>query len=541
MPVEPPSIFPNCPSSLTPQTLTTTPRAVKARGISIEDRRAIPDELTEFLLVDQIASFQHLSDSCKTHFPSHIVHESDHPSTIKIFDISNSFPPSVTFSVVIHSNLSVLAFHDIHKVRIKDLLGFPYTLCKWSQLEAIVNRAKHFELEDINEENTFLLNQISLDKKTPTTRRYNSETVHAALQIFLSSRSAYRALTSYLHLPTPITLKKYLGKYCDVGSLDECTATIRSVFDKVNEGQRRGILLFDEIYVKPSVRYRGGHLIGYSIDNPTHLAKTMLAIMFKPFFGGSSFVCRILPVSSLSPSFVVEHLTQVTHVITENGGSVVCFMSDNHPTNRSAFNSFRKDQETDPYICHLPIDSSDRIFMLNDPVHLFKCIRNNWFTEKSRTMTINFRGRVYTGKWNDIIKIYEGEKLNVVNRAGLTFEAVYPGPVDRQKVHLMAKVFDDKIVAALRHSNFSETANFLDLFIRCWKMLNIKDKKASIKLNDSDRQPFYSIEDDRLDFLLDVASGVSKMSGSKGYSRHLSLTSETRNAFVNTLKGWLLL
>ena len=298
-------------------------------------------------------------------------------------------------------------------------------------------------------------------------------------------------------------------------------------FAEFNSGQRRGMLLFDEVYVKPSIRYRGGHLIGYALDKPNTPAKTILAIMFRPFFGASSFVCRLLPVASLTAQFLVQNLQEVKDLISNNNGSVVGLICDNHPTNRSAFQIFNES------------DSSEPLFLLNDTVHLFKSIRNNWFTEKSKRLTLTFRGQILTGNWNDIISIYEKERGNPVTRTLLSFEAVFPSPIDRQKVSLMTQVFDDKIVAALRSSGFHATAEFLSVFVRCWKIVNIKDCRAHIKLNDPDRKPFCSSTDDRLGFLEDLGLSVSEMCGGKGSSRHLSLTSETRTAFFKTINGMI--
>jgi hypothetical protein len=68
-------------------------------------------------------------------------------------------------------------------------------------------------------------------------------------------------------------------------------------------------------------------------------------------------------------------------------------------------------------------------------------------------------------------------------------------------------------------------------------MLNIKDNRAFIRLKDSDREPFYSADDQRFDFLTSLASSVEGMHGGKGRSRSKSLTTETRSSFVNTISG----
>lgn len=380
------------------------------------------------------------------------------------------------------------------------------------------------------------MSQLSLLKKPPRSRRYPSNVIHVALQLFLSSRSAYRTVSSFLALPSAITLKKHIGRFSSVGGHEECDSTISLVFSELNVGQKRCILLFDEVYVKPSIRYRGGHLIGYSVDEPTLPAKTILAIMVKPLYGSSAFVCRLLPVHVLKPDFLLEHLLRVVRMIVKYGGSVVGLICDNHPTNRSAYSSFPINSSSTSF-GNCSDQPDETLHLIFDTVHLFKSVRNNWFTEKNKTLKMEIDGIVLIGNWNDIIRLYEKEKSSSVRRTSLSHAAVYPGPVDRQKTGLMTQVFDEKTVAALRMDGSTSTADFLELFVRCWKIVNIKDTSAHYKLRDQDRKPFYAVDDDRLTFLRSVAKSVALMRGGKGESRHQSLTSETRSAFVTTIVG----
>ena len=102
---------------------------------------------------------------------------------------------------------------------------------------------------------------------------------------------------------------------------------------------------------------------------------------------------------------------------------------------------------------------SANIHLLHDTVHLFKSIRNNWITEKSGTLKLIFEGSQYIGKWSDIVKLYECEKGDMIRRTKLSHAAVYPGPIDRQKVSLMTQVFDEKTVAALRMDGSTASAS----------------------------------------------------------------------------------
>ncbi|XP_065645471.1 piggyBac transposable element-derived protein 3-like [Hydra vulgaris] len=125
-----------------------------------------------------------------------------------------------------------------------------------------------------------------------------------------------------------------------IGNEKECNGTIKVVFENCNSSEKFCCLLFDEIYIKPSVSFRGGHLIGYGEDNPTKIAKTLLVFMIKSIFGKPSFVCRIAPIFKLSVDFLHDLIINIIKQIIDAGGELLCLLSDNHPTSRSVYQSF---------------------------------------------------------------------------------------------------------------------------------------------------------------------------------------------------------
>jgi len=114
---------------------------------------------------------------------------------------------------------------------------------------------------------------------------YSSVVVRYALTVYLISNSAYRALRNFLHLPHPKTIMRKIGTMQDVGSQRECSAVIRTVFENLTNEEKQVTLIFDEMYISPAARFRGGHIIGHSEDNPNEIARTLFAVMVKPMFG----------------------------------------------------------------------------------------------------------------------------------------------------------------------------------------------------------------------------------------------------------------
>ena len=545
MPKDPPSIFPGVPASFTRQTTASKSRRVTERRLSITQRAAEPDEAEEFERRDAIGSFANITGRVQDHYGDrYIVKVTE--QEIVICDLSG-IPPGLTFSVVINDSMNASAYKYSTKVPIHDILGFARQLTRWSQLDEIINRAKFAAVEPLQEipghlaqlrsllpdEAQFLLEQIDLFTCTPRQRRYSPSTTHTALQVFLSSRTAYRTVDHVLCVPSARTLRKHLGRIGDVGGLDECRKAIKEVFLKLNEGQKRCILLFDEMYVKPSVRYRGKHLLGAAIDSPSNPAKTILAIMVKPLFGGPSFVCRLLPILHLTPAMIYDHITPVVEMIKENGGTVSALICDNHPTNRSFYSSLRPDPKI-PYrgiLCDVPL------YLLNDTVHLFKSVRNNWITEKNQHLSLKFENNEITGSWKDVIELYEKEKHNILRRTKMSHPAVYPNAIERQKVSLFCEVFNEKTVAALLEDGKEETSSLLELFVNCWKILNTKSPTIGRRLNDPFRTPLASKNDHRFQLLLSFADAIRIMRGGRSYARTSSLTSETRDSLSSTILG----
>ena len=61
-----------------------------------------------------------------------------------------------------------------------------------------------------------------------------------------------------------------------------------------------------------------------------------------------------------------------------------------------------------------PWKTKDDIFLLFDFVHLLKCIRNNWITEKTQELSFKISDHTYTAKWSDIKTLHLLEKQKLV-------------------------------------------------------------------------------------------------------------------------------
>ena len=108
-------------------------------------------------------------------------------------------------------------------------------------------------------------------------------------------------------------------------------------------------------------------------------------------------------------------------------------------------------------------------------------------------------------------------------------------------IHLALCVFNEKTVAALKIRGHNDTAEFIHLVVRLWKIMNIGSRGEDTRLNDPDRAAFTSSDDHRFGFMKKIATMFEKMDTTltKYDKRVMCLTSQTSNAASVTLNGMI--
>ena len=228
--------------------------------------------------------------------------------------MSKDLPPEVLTCIEISDDFKVACYVKSTNVNVRSLINsFSNKLETYSQLDNIISflsepsssptdeikvcatkimeisyvmddpeKAQHLEM---------LSTQLELSTHGKNGSRYSPLDYTKAVDIFLRSRSAYKAIRRHLILHNPKSIKHLLGKLETPGSLHSCT-----VMQRLDDKQKYCKILVDEVHIKPSVRYQGNHLIGYSIDQPDKPARTILVLMICPLLGGKSFVAKLIPV-----------------------------------------------------------------------------------------------------------------------------------------------------------------------------------------------------------------------------------------------------
>ena len=190
---------------------------------------------------------------------------------------------------------------------------------------------------------------------------------------------------------------------------------------------------------------------------------------------------------------------------------LVGIICDGNRVNQAFFKMF----DTSP---DSPWKTKDDKFLLFDFVHLLKCIRNNWITEKTQELSFKISDHTYTAKWSDTKTLHLLEKQKLVKLSKLSDISVAPRPIERQKVSTCLEVFCDETISALKthpdllSRDVAGTTKFIQTFVNFWKVVNVHSPLESVKLHDSRRSVITSLSDEKLDFLESVgelAKGVT--------------------------------
>ena len=154
-------------------------------------------------------------------------------------------------------------------------------------------------------------------------------------------------------------------------------------------------------------------------------------------------------------------------------------------------------------------------------MHLIKCIRNNWITEKCKTLTYwvyeNGAKKSKTARWfcNEEL-FYLESKNNLPKMSKLNEVSVFPKPIERQKVSSVLNVFSDNTITALMthpqivervdKSDFVETAGFLKIVLNWWRIMNVKEAGGTGETGQ--RKEIVDTDDPKLDTILSFVGNV---------------------------------
>ena len=262
-----------------------------------------------------------------------------------------------------------------------------------------------------------------------------------------------------LSLPHPSTLR---WLYSNIGLDTNFIDYLKVASQDFNKFKKHFLLQLDEIHVRSDYTYKGGNIFGSSFiktdsTNPENnhssesdLAKTVLAFQVTSLFTKWSEIVRLLPCCNAKSSDLLPIVKQVIIDIEKCDLRVIIICTDDYQLNVSLFKSLA-DNTSLQLTCPNQSDPTRSIFLMFDPVHIVKCIRNNWIYQKDINTTLTFPSidHYFSGifpynlpnaSFKDIYKSEQYSNAKIAHK--LTSKVVWPSVLERQSVPLALAVWD---------------------------------------------------------------------------------------------------
>lgn len=425
-PAKPPSIFPGAPKSCLKQT-RSTPRQTQAATSEVRGKRQ--QSLQEAR--DRITNFDNFVNNIKHHIENYSFIHNDNDFTMFMTDTMGRKVIQFLHFRNVESNFGFLKLISAEKngfevPKSKFSIQKDCLIHKWSDLKSIINVINDHDTSYVDHLNRalqeldlcdelldspnfqFIQDQLQLLLKPPSRRRYSKHTVIFALELLGVSPAAYRLVRNSKSMILPG--EKFIRSLLSNTFQDE---NLSNIFENLQPQQRIVNILFDEVKLKQVTRYCGGHIMGYAENNSSELATSALVIELVCHYGGPRYIMRIYPVNRLKADQLRGMVLEAANAVVQKGGHPLSFICDNCPLNQKTYKELGGPGKVDLQ----PIGIS--VFMLYDYVHIFKNIRNNWYTEPSKELTFLMDGKEYVASWQDIVTLYDADKAQPVRLTNL--------------------------------------------------------------------------------------------------------------------------
>jgi Transposase protein len=542
-----PCVFPNCPSYLS--------KSVKSDSVIREDvedkksrlenahiRKAISESEKTKLEYDDLFAFTSLDEFyCKVNNSVSLKLDGDW----KLFRLSNhvtfvlmeiadpSGHPKVSASMTLNSNLELRLCRN--EVPLKKLSSFIFPM-KVSNIHIVIEIFNTFKLslQNVSEDNSKnlldvipeMLDSIKLKSEESQQKKLSflseqfkllncskhHNTYSMEFLIFFSilhsiSSHAYRYFRSLklITMPHPTTLKKICGSSDFSPRLEQSDDFFllyaKQKFRLLNDSEHIINLQVDEIHLKQFLDFKGGDVVGFD-DKYKHVATSAHVFLINSLRSPYKDVVHILPVRKINAFELYSIIVKIITGLHNIGFKVVSIVTDNNAINRSAIKFFSPDQKTLNVRLKNPAADAP-LFYVIDPVHILKCIRNNWLNQKDPDQTIvypNFDNpseATCIAKFSSIKKLYNVERNNLVRFANtLNAKSLFPSPIERQNVKLALNIFNEHVVQGLTklgHSDniphFDSTAAFINIIINWWNIINVKFLNKDVRFKNELMKP----------------------------------------------------
>ena len=293
---------------------------------------------------------------------------------------------------------------------------------------------------------TFIKEQIKLSSKKGHGRRYSPEMKTIALSLYHASGKVYNVLSKLFILPKKATFKRYIAKIPTSAGISQ--GVLKAIQQKVvhmNDMEKLCTLCIDEVSLKSHLYYSipADKIIGLEDFGGGYrsnkIATSALTILIKSISGNWKQPIGYALVNGFCSRDILDGLIQeAIEKLDAIGLKVKVVMSDMGSNFYSWANHLGITPEK-PWFVH----NNRVIFLMFDPPHLIKCIRNN-------LMKYSFKFANLVASWSDIEAFCNKDKSLPIRCAPkLTERHVHPNNFAKMKVKLATQTLSHTVAASI--------------------------------------------------------------------------------------------
>ena len=377
----------------------------------------------------------------------------------------------------------------------------------------------------------FVKAQIKLHGIKKKGRRYSPELKSLAISIYHASGKAYKLLTKLFILPSKSSLRRYISKMpTSPGFSQGAINIIKSKVAQMDEKEKLVTLCMDEMSLKTHLYYdiAADKIVGledYGSGYRTNKVSTSrLVFLVRSITGGWKQPLGYALVNGACPREEMEMLMKEAIDKLEGIGLTVVFVISDMGSNFQSLANHLNITPENPWFIH----NNQKYFVMFDPPHLLKCVRNN-------LMKYPFKFGMYTASWKDIEKFYNNDNTLTIRTAPkLTEKHLHPNGFSKMKVKYATQVFSHTVAAAIctyvstgkLPPSASGTAELLSMFDSLFDCVNSSTihstKKMKCAMSNATSHQGFLKEAIKFIMSIEVLDGVNIVTGR-----------------IKCLKGWL--
>lgn len=590
-----PTLLPGCPSYLSSSSLSTNRPCPTSKAQLREEQHvlhALEASEESFREEDSMWACGSLDDiKIKLHLLQLDLPWTTliHPTTLHLCFTSSDPAPCIISSITISSDMqATVSLHGAPLPSVGDI-SLPHRVSSMRDIDQIISTlqqlsAPNFQSQDTATAQTlltlnlvlrllssvcvqsskffnalsFVHDQIALivHNLSKNSMSYPSEYLVFSSIFYNVSPHAYRFLrdSGKVILPSYSTVRRLILSNCMDPRTEQTSGTflyyIGRKFKSLKPRDFIVNLLIDEIHLHSFFDFKGGNVVGSSYNDVHSAATTAFAFMITSAFSSYKDVVHVLPSCKMNGETLFAIVKRMIVGLESIGFTVISVITDNNRINRKAMSFFANPSALLTRYPH-PVDPDRPLFFIFDSVHLLKSVRNNWLNVKTIDKSLyyphfNFSNLVSSSSENvqtasigalkKLLEYDTGSLLKFSYR--LSHKALNPSNLDRQKVSLALRVFNEYVAQGLLSigekmsiPDYAGTSLFIKIIVTWWYVVNVKSPLKGQRLNNEFEKPLMSgshVSKDFMKYFVEWLRRWNAMS-TRGF-----LTMDTFSALLHT-------